>query len=583
MRAVKEKSLLLCEAGRIEEALALVRDPRWGSPRPPILRTREAWILGRLGRTPEALQLAEEALRDDPTLYQARLWVMDWCREDVRDTDALAHAEELTRQYPNDADAWCVLGTQRARSDSARKESKPAFEHALMLAPNSRRAYAHLHDLFLAAGDLAGAGRLLAEFEPHLDPIALAGFRMEIALHGNDLRDLLKQVRSLLGSGGDEPVWFQILLQHLSGGRSHWAAKVFDLVVGMLRGREARSPDSAVFAMELRPKKILKIWRILDGFAEGDEIARRGYATAFQRIAAAPGSHDDMVRWLRARKIRRLAQRRRGWFKTDTLIWAQIGYAFVVLGKNKEAAAWMSDWHDHPGVEPWMVNNLIVAQLSVADQDGARRNVLAALQLPYFDGNIMRFHLLESIWSALEGKEAESKQHLNSVNRKTLEAGFNTALLQFSEWLQGFAFEAPGTVPIQQGEKDRWVNARTKLGKYPVLRKNIAAARALRRKTAGQKSWAGGETIYSNDILSPRSWIAVFILVATLLRGCSELMKMSDPPRRRTSSEDVEDRPALWQDAKTDPSFLTLSPVLQERKVKAAIFTNEFLNLQNEP
>lgn len=533
VQAVEEKALVLCSAGRIEEALELVRDPRWGDPRPALLRTREAWILRQVGRNDEALERLEAALRDDPTLYVARLWAMEWQSADA----AAVHAEELVHQYPNDADAWCALGDCRAKAKQDDRAGE-AYERAQRLDPRSRRAFASLFNADLAARRRAEAVERIDRFAPHLPLVALSGFRMEVALNAGDQVEFEKQLRALLAAPEDEPVWFQVALQRLADDRRAWRDKVFQIA---LHAIEAGDPnvEAAAFAAQLRPGRSARIIRALRERQPGNAMARRGYI----RLVSQYGEYKRNGHSLSAvrAELRRLVSSRRTWFSSDLELWGQVGFAYLSLGLNHECAEWLKNWRDHPDVLPWMVNNLVVALLQTGDRQGARSHVHAFLERPFYDDSVMRFHLLEAAWLHLDDQSEAANRHLALVNTGLMEHGFDRAMLTFVNWLGRFSGASPGSLPLGRDERETWNSLMSSLGGYPVLKRDLHLARKQREVAAGKSLWVWPlraprpATASSAPVTREYrpAWLVAFLLIA-LLRACNALIEMeaSTPPER---------------------------------------------------
>ena len=522
VRAVEEKALLLCNAGRIEEALALVTDARWGSPRPPLLRSREAWILRQVGRNEEAIERLERALEDDPTLYEARLWAMDWIPGEA----ALRHAEELVQQYPNDADAWCALGERRLRhGDPA--EARSPLERAQELDPRSRRAFAHLFDRDLAEKLHDEAAERIDRFAAHLGPGAKAGFRMELALAKNDKKDFRRQLQAVLESPEDEPIWFQIAQERLQKDRAVWCDRVFDLVLDSLKG-SARNPEAAAFAVDLRRHESARIIRVLRKRPARDEIAKRGYLRIISNYGDIKANHQTASA---ARKeLRRLIDRRRDWFSTDVDLWGKVGYAMLSLGLLEECVAWLQNWREFPAAQPWMVNNLIISQIKRGDGAGARANVQDLLRQPFYDDIVMRSHLLEAVWLHLDGKREEALRHQALANPERLEKGFDTSLLDFSRWLAKFSGARKGTAPLAEDERDEFETLRHSFASFASLSCDLGRAREIRAEAAGTPLTTWGQP--RPDVPAPREAFGFnkillicmgIVILIQIVRACAEV------------------------------------------------------------
>ncbi len=477
--AAEQKAFALWRAGRGEEALKEVTDARWGDPRPPSLRAVEAWLLRRGDRPDDARRILDTALRDDPTLYGARQWAIQWCIEDGED-GAAGHAEEQTRQFPNDSGAWLGLGSYCRRTGAIAK-AREAFAQALRLDPKSNPALAGAVELELQQRDPNAAFALLDRHGRCLTPVDLAGYRLRIAVDQDNREDALAYLTKLVLCEGDGGTNFDDAARLLR--EKGWAKAGCDLILALLRPGEKIHPLTGRLVLLLNPKCRNRVSSRLAAFPEEDAVARLVYVNFLNSCGQQEGAIES-----RRTVLNRIVRQRSAWFRRDTLLWGVTGYARVSLGQMEAAAKWLADWTGRPDAEPWMINNLLVAQLALKRNGEARAHVAAALARRHEDADdsIMRFRLLQAFWAALDGDQKAARDGLETIDRSFLETtGFDAAVLAAVEWLAGFRWAEPGTCPVRRGEFRSWRKLVALLAAWPGLRIEFRKVPRLRARAAG--------------------------------------------------------------------------------------------------
>ncbi len=260
-----------------------------------------------------------------------------------------------------------------------------------------------------------------------------------------------------------------------------------------------------------------------------DDMTKRGYVSLLSNYGDVK-ANKQTTRAAR-RELNRLVAHRRDWFSTDVDLWGQVGYAMLTLEMAEECAAWLRNWRDFPAAQPWMVNNLVIAQLKTDDRAGARANVQDLLRQPFYNDTVMRCHLLEAVWLHLDGKREDALRHQALVNPALLDRTFETPLQDFADWLARFSDAPKGTVPLATHERDDWKRLKHTFANFRTLSRDLDRAKAMRAKAAGKRLWAwdlarldlpaSRETQKSNNFIFIY-WIAVVVLLQ-IVRACSNV------------------------------------------------------------
>src|SRR5262249_54250908 len=95
--------------------------------------------------------------------------------------------------------------------------------------------------------------------------------------------------------------------------------------------------------------------------------------------------------------VRRLVHRHRDRLRQDVHGWGAVGYVLTNTADWRKAAEWLADWPERPGVEPWMLINLVIALRSLGRDAEANRVSQHAVTLP--EGPTSRHHTL---WLGLD-------------------------------------------------------------------------------------------------------------------------------------------------------------------------------------
>jgi len=154
--------------GRLDEAIAVLRQAVAARPDDPGARNNLATALRAAGRTDEALAEFEQALRSRPDYTDAEYNLATTLLARGRNGEAIGHLEHVVRLQPEDAAALSDLGAAYAMAGRPR-DARSVLERSVRLEPANARAHFNLGLLAAARGQPAAA---VGHFEQalRLDP-----------------------------------------------------------------------------------------------------------------------------------------------------------------------------------------------------------------------------------------------------------------------------------------------------------------------------------------------------------------------------------------------------------------------------
>jgi hypothetical protein len=133
------------------------------------------------------------------------------------------------------------------------------------------------------------------------------------------------------------------------------------------------------------------------------ELARRAFDRQLDGLGNALTQQQNFqFRYLRRPylQFRRLWRARRDWFRQDDLLWGKVGYALSCAGRHQNAAAWLADWRQRKEVEPWMLDNLLIAYQETGCDAEAATLIEDARACPRHGGGFVRFDLFHALRAA---------------------------------------------------------------------------------------------------------------------------------------------------------------------------------------
>ena len=154
--------------GRLDEAIAILRQAVAARPDHPGARNNLATALRAAGRPDEAIAEFERVLRSQPNYSDAEYNLATTLLARGRTGEAIGHLEHLLKAQPEDAAALSDLGAAYAMA-GRRREAEVVLERSVRLEPGNAQAYFNLGLLAAARGQPAAAVRRF-EQALRLDP-----------------------------------------------------------------------------------------------------------------------------------------------------------------------------------------------------------------------------------------------------------------------------------------------------------------------------------------------------------------------------------------------------------------------------
>jgi tetratricopeptide (TPR) repeat protein len=444
----------LVHAGRYQDALLACRPPAFGAEPPGEMLAAEAWVIARQGDLPRAIRQIRSVLADHPGIEWAWRELADWHSQRQEWSQAAEAAESLSRLLPLDPIPLGYAANVKLRQGD-RAAAKADLQRAFDLDATYTYAGLQLFDLQVEDGELDEAKKTLHRMEGQVPKPTLLGREIELALAGNscgELKPLLVQVCAL---PDDDPAAFQRLAGTLHRGDVLYTAE--RTVRGCLR-EAAVNPNAAALWVELRAaRKRIRNSRTLLRLPADSELARRGFAAQFDAIARWHRQPGPSVLRPDKSDFRRLLRTARDRFRQDDFLWGKVGYVLTCWHRYREAAQWLDDWRQRRNVEPWMLDNLLLACQQTDHVSEAAAVIQAARALPRRRGELVRFDVFHAFEHACAGDPQPGEYLLGITLEDTLDP-YEKNLLQMLRVAVEYA-PATASPPFDPTRKDRLKSA----------------------------------------------------------------------------------------------------------------------------
>jgi hypothetical protein len=239
-------------------------------------------------------------------------------------------------------------------------------------------------------------------------------------------------------------------------------------------------PHVAELWIELRTRRgAWHVPRQLDGLLARGEVGR----LALIGLVSALGKARR--KW----RLRQVVRRYRETFRV-TQNWGKAGYAFALATDDRKVIAFLSDWHQRPDVEPWMLLNLTLALRAVGRDAAANEVSRHALTLPR-DTASPCHEVWLALDSALAGQSGKSADALSAIDGEACDASH-----RFLHALVGGLVALQQAAPSERGRVFASVRAQwqTAVRDGTPMDEDRAAVRhayrrALRRLAADRGGW----------------------------------------------------------------------------------------------
>ena len=411
------KTEQLARAERFEEARSACR-PANLQPLPLTLRGRGAWVEATYGARVrseeskrEAIRLMRECLAEDPEYTWGWRQIAYWHDELGEHRECLEAADQLVRLSPTDPHAFGLRGEAK-RLLNDHRGARDDFQRAFELDPTFDAAGHQLMSEQLATDDLGGAQRTLEALREQDDGTVLKLRAVQLAARRKDLAEAREAFASLAA----DPQSPRGLLREAAKefDEQEWT-KEADEELSVQIEHDDCSPAAAAIWAE-RTISAGNAEHVADRLKELSQRVPNSAAEAIQVYAWAMAITDQPDR--ATATIQRFAEL----LRETTEGWARAGATLAEAKKYPLAVAWLQEWKNRDGVEPWMLRALADSHRARGEDEPAEAVTRGALELDAEEfPPDMRAWL--AIVDALAGRTESAREHRNRIDPEQLLAG----------------------------------------------------------------------------------------------------------------------------------------------------------------
>jgi len=498
VEAWRLRATTLALAGRYAEALDCCRPPALGDPPPAELRATSAYIVAQQGDIPEAIRQMRAVLADHPDIDWAWRELASWLDQRGEYAGAVTAAEALARLHPLDPVPWGYAAHSKLRQGN-RAGALADFQHAFELDPDYTFAGFHLFDLQVESDDCDGARLTLQRLEGHATEPARIDREIALELrlgHSHAIPPLLERICT---RPEDDPAAFQSLAQRLSSPR---LSRMAEHHVRRLLLHPSANPNTAWLWVGLRAAigKLANA-RILARLPARSELARRALIRQLQTIGQ---SVSQSATWgvpacftTPRRQFRRLLRAHAQWFQEDDSLWGQVGYVFTCLSQHRQVAHWLADWRQRSRVEPWMLDNLLIAYQQTGRDTEAQSLIRDARALPRHEGGFTRFDLFSALEDAFDLNPEPGRHVLSIINEESLD-WYERCLVDYLRTGLQFLEDSPSSPVFTRHHRKQLASLLARTHHYRAARQTFHRLATLASRQSN-RSW-------------PRWWAAAKLL-----------------------------------------------------------------------
>jgi len=185
----------------------------------------------------------------------------------------------------------------------------------------------------------------------------------------------------------------------------------------VLEAMRSANPNSSVawLWVELRvAARLIRNSRELSRLPTPSELGRRGYARQLLAVGESMGRQLGWPWDPYQQEFKRMMKAHRTWFHSDDALWGKVGFALASQKQHAETIQWLGDWQRRKEVEPWMLDNLLLALQQSGRDKESDDLIRAARTLPRHLGSLLRFDLFDALREACAGNP-EPGRHLQSL------------------------------------------------------------------------------------------------------------------------------------------------------------------------
>jgi tetratricopeptide (TPR) repeat protein len=410
---------LLCEAGRVDEALEACRpllneDGTDGASStqehiPSALRGRMAWIEAQRGEVEKAIEMMHSVVADDPNFYWGWRQLAHWYDNSGRVEEYLKAAREMARIAPQSAGAHGIVGDALLQSGD-RVGAKREFARALAAMPDYSFAGVSLFDLQLEDNELDDASATIETVLRNTDDDHTRARAIQLAVQRNDVAGATTHLRAMCLSHNAANEEEAIMWAVNELGSKGWGKEVEGVLHSVLPEPQVRPVVGAAWAKACIYNKNPDFEKQLPALLERGEVGIRAMASCVESFAELKQSRD----------LRRFIEENRSTLRRHTETWGSTGYALYEISDNKGVIEWLSDWPQRADVKPWMLLNLAVCLRYTKRRAESTQVSRAASTLEHESGTSSH-----QAWIAFDeaysGNAQEAQAALDAINGEELE------------------------------------------------------------------------------------------------------------------------------------------------------------------
>jgi tetratricopeptide (TPR) repeat protein len=361
----------LAQLRRFAAAEAACHPPTFGAQIPLVLLGRAAKVQAMRGDLSGAITNMQQVVDAHPDYLWGWHQLLNWRARMENWDEAIRAAERLAWLEPHNAEPIRWIGDLKQRQGDNLGAAE-AFRRAMRLEPSDGSAGFQLVGILRAEHDYAGARRtldILRQFAARDDILAAEA---ELAVAEGDLPSYLARLHELCGNadGGEAPATRAVDAPV----RATWRPEIERALKAVMEGA-TWNPITPMLWVRVRAHRQrlggTRSYRWLAGLGEP---GKRAIIEVLDHIAQAI-KRSRTNGWLTNARLKvqlhLIRHYCRAW-EGDNRYWGYFGYALTNYARPRWAVRWLSDWARRPNVEPWMVQNLASALLSLHRGEPAR-------------------------------------------------------------------------------------------------------------------------------------------------------------------------------------------------------------------
>ena len=424
--AWRSRATALANAGRYDDALAACR-PAALDPAPPELLATAALVHAKRQDLPAAIREMRAVLADHPNIQWGWRELASWHYQRQEYTLAAQAAETISKLNPFDAIPIGFAADLKLR-EGKRADALKDFARAFDTDSSYTFAGFKLLELQVENKDWKAARQTLVRLQPHVKEARILEREMILEIAAGNRTAVWPLVRRLCSSADDDADVFADVAALLQKHKLGKAA--LPIALEALRSANP-NPSAAWLWVELRvAARLIRNSKELSGLSTPSELSRRAYA---RQLLAVGESMERQLGWPwdpYQQEFKRMMKTHRSWFHSDDALWGKVGYALASQKRYAETIQWLGDWQKRKEVEPWMLENLLLALQQSGRDKESDDLIRAARALPRHLGSLLRFDLFDAIREAYAGN-AEPGRHLLSLFDEVKMSSYDRSFMTF--------------------------------------------------------------------------------------------------------------------------------------------------------